>query len=58
MRTPRTFVYAISPGRPVVSMPALWTAETVSAWPAAPKSIAWLFARFITVNPACLRYDA
>ena len=30
----------------------------MSRWPTVPKSIAWLFARFITVNPASRRSGA
>src|SRR6266545_3382711 len=51
-RTPLTSTTVIWPGAPVYWRPALSSAALVCRLPSAPKSYAWLFARFIRRNPA------
>src|SRR6266545_578799 len=51
-RTPLTSTTVIWPGAPVCARPALSSACLVCRLPSAPKSYAWLFARFIRRNPA------
>ena len=51
-RTPRTRFTRISPGRPVTPTRRRSSARTVCPIPMAPKSNAWLFARFAASTPA------
>ena len=55
---PPAVTVAWVPGRPVLRMPTRRRAATVSLSPTGPKSLAWLFARFITVNPASFSHRA
>jgi hypothetical protein len=49
---PLTVVVVITPGGPVYLMPAPVSVAFVCSSPAAPKSRAWLLARFIRSKPA------